>query len=753
MLAVFLAAIFTSAALLFLVQPMLAKMALPLLGGSPSVWNTCMVFFQALLLAGYGYSHLLTTRLKPRAQLIVHGVVMLIAVVSLPIALPKGWSPPPGETPTYWLLALLAVAVGLPFFVVSTTGPLLQHWFSRTGHARAADPYFLYAASNLGSVIGLLAYPLAFETTMDTSRQGVAWAAGYGLLAVLVIVCGLAARSDAPVLAAAPTAGVTGLPVTRGRRAMWTLLAFVPSSYLLGVTQHLSTDVAAVPMLWVIPLLVYLLSFVVAFSTRLRIDTKKLGALMLMGGLAMGMVIPMGVQQPLGLVITLHVLVFAIAATLCHAMLAKDRPGTAHLTEFYFFIALGGVLGGAFNALLAPKIFNSLAEYPVAIALACAMRPAASLVRLPGWAGSKAMRIATAVLVGVVTYAGTVVLWRALGGRGIEPMPRIVFAAAPWLLVAVLMASVAGRGRVAMALVGVMLAGTIIRRAQDGTTLYVRRTFFGIHEVYGLATRDPDDNSKRLRWNCLRHGTTFHGAQSKEDGLRRTPTSYYHPTSPIGDVFRVYAGTPLLAHVGAIGLGTGSLAAYAGPGQRLDYFEIDPGVRDIAQDMRFFTYLADARQRGATVGVKVGDGRLEIGRTSGGYGLIVVDAFSSDAIPVHLMTREAVELYRSKLAPGGIIAFHVSNRYFDLIKVLRAIADDLKMVGAGRHDSETIDALLKKDSIWVVLADKVDDLKPLLAEQGWETTESIPSDPRWTDRRSNVLDALISSDQVARPSP
>lgn len=698
MLAVYALTLFLSAGLLFLVQPMVARMVLPLLGGSPAVWNTCMVFFQAVLLAGYGYSHLLTTRLRLRVQAVVHLIVLAAAAFVLPLAVPADRVPPVSAQPEWWLLGLLAVTAGLPFFVVSTTGPLLQRWFSWTGHPRASDPYFLYAASNLGSVIGLLAYPAALEPALTLRAQGWLWTAGYAALALGLASClALVRRGPAAseAVAPGPAASAPGGPDARSaaaaasstapawrRRALWLALAFVPSSLTLGVTQYVCTDLAAMPWAWVAPLLIYLLSFVAAFAPGARLPLGALGVAWLAAAAGILGLLAFGVRMPLLPILALQVAGLLLAALACHGRLAADRPAVDRLTEFYFWIAVGGVLGGAFNALAAPLLFESVLEYPLVIVLS---------FLLVKWPRARAAR-----------------------------QPLLGAAAAALLLVA-------------------FLGCQAWRSGERGLTVLLReRTFFGVHRV--SRTRDE--------WHLLEHSTTLHGIQSRhtdEKGIYwgRQPTTYYHDSGPIGDVFRVFHRQPQSQRVAIVGLGAGTLAAYAGRGAAFDFYEIDPAVARIAGDRRYFSYLDDARARGAVVRIILGDGRRRLAQAANaGYGTIVLDAFTSDVVPVHLLTREAIAVYLARLAPGGVMAFHVSNRFFDLLPVLAANARDLGLAARVRDDWRITPeqaAEQKRQSRWALLARRDDDFGALRDDPAWQPLAPPPGWRTWTDDYSNLL--------------
>lgn len=794
MLKVFAAAIFLSAALLFLVQPMAGKVLLPILGGSPAVWNTCMVFFQAILLLGYLYAHAVTTRLSVRAQACVHAVLVVLAAAFLlhlnlaPGSIlhhltGSGEAPDlQGQDPTLWLIRTLLILVGLPFFVVSTSGPLLQKWFSGTSHPQARDPYFLYAASNAGSLLGLLAYPFLVEPALSRVAQHHLWGAGFVLFMPLIGACALFSlrHPGTPKPAEARRADLLTHPVTAGRRLRWIALAFIPSSLMLGVTQHISTDIAAIPLLWVVPLAIYLVSFIWAFSPALALKARTWGRALPFGVLAVIVAMLAGAQHPVLLITGLHLAVFFLVAMMCHTALAEDRPATEHLTEFYLLMSVGGVLGGSFNALLAPVIFNSIAEYPLVIGLSCLLRPQLreEWALLPTRA-RRLLSLAIACVLGVALFA-LVLNIDAAASRGIlnqlssdDPKDinrtrQALVAGLPALLVAIALVR-RGSLRFAACAIGALLVSTIV--SVGSGVIESERTFFGVH--YVGADRQ---NTRRL----LRHGTTLHGIQLRSDfelgdktpypdadfrykllhvrgtnaitrderlkWLHLVPTTYYHPTGPIGEVMKELTDSNRLDQVALIGLGTGSLLAYARPNSSFHLYEIDPAVIRIARTRDYFSYISDAlKDPTVTVASPAtpGDGRLDIARApEGAYSLIVIDAFSSDAIPVHLITKEAVETYLRALKPNGVIAFHVSSRYFSLSPVLARIAGDLGLEARARLDSVVIseDAKeAKRQSDWVVLARNDDALGGLARNSNWQRLTPRASDPLWSDDYSNLL--------------
>jgi SAM-dependent methyltransferase len=683
------AASFVGAALLFLVQPMLAKLLLPSFGGSPMVWNTSALFFQVLLLAGYAYVHASTRRLGPRRQPRLHLVLLALPLLVLPIGLPEDAAPTGGE-PALWLLRVLAVAVGLPFALLATTGPLLQRWFSWTDHPRADDPYFLYAASNLGSVVGLLGYPFLIEPTIPLSTQTRGWSLAYLGFAALVAACGVvaarAARTAPGAAPGSPPVSTRGADVPAddapGRpswrlRLGWVALAFVPSSLMLGVTTHVSTDIAAIPLFWTVPLAVYLATFVVAFARTSRTPPRVVTLLAAVLSVVVLLVVTQVWDATVWQSVAVDLALLAAAGLAAHGRLAATRPAPEHLTGFYLLVSLGGALGGLLNGLLAPVVLDRSLEYPLVVCLVPLLA-----VGVFGPPGRARMR-----------------------GQRLRRVPVLVLRATPVLAV-------------------VLLVVLGVYEDRRGDVLVRERTFFGSYLVSG-------DDEERV----LQHGTTAHGWEELTGDWVGEPTSYYTRSGPIGDVMTAYDGTSLLDRTAYVGLGVGTLAAYGEPGRRMDFFEIDPAVVDLARSQ--FGFLGRSE---ADVRITVGDGRLSLEKAPDAtYGLIVLDAFSSDAIPAHLLTEEALRSYRSKLAPGGLLAVHVTNRHLDLVPVVAAEADELGMAAVVREDGVAPDPA--SVSTWVVLARRQGDLDRLLTRPGWEP--AVAGDTRgWTDDYSSLVQVL-----------
>jgi hypothetical protein len=720
---------FLSAGLLFCVQPMIAKMILPLLGGSPMVWNTCMVFFQSLLLLGYVWAHMVSGWPQPRWQAVVHIGLVLLPLVVLPIGITSRQieGVPYKDNPIPWLIGVLLFSVGLPFFVLSTTAPLLQKWFAFLGSSRAKDPYYLYGASNLGSLLALLGYPLLLEPRFFLGTQSRIWAAGYGVLAILMVVVGavvwrrgarVASHSDD---APAPVEGISWL-----RRLRWLALAFVPSSLMLGVTTYLTTDIAPIPLLWVLPLSIYLLTFILVFSRWSIIPHGLMLRLLPVVALVLTVLLfAEDMKPPLWLLIPLHFLMLFTAAMACHGELARDRPPVVQLTEFYLWLALGGVLGGLFNAIIAPMIFRRVLEYPLAVILACLLRPPpvplkqGPFVRLRDWTLPLALGIATCVLVLISPRAGIKSAQISVGlMAGIPAMICYLFVDRPL--------------RFALGMAAIMVAGFFYAGGQ-GELLHIERNFFGVIRV----TQD-----KTGEYRQLVHGSTIHGRQSLDPARSHEPLAYFYASGPIGRVFKFFNPDHPTARIGVIGLGAGSLAAYAQPDQEWTFYEIDPAVERVAKD--YFTFLNDCKA--GIPKIVLGDARLRLREAQDGYyDMIVLDAFSSDVVPVHLLTREAMALYLSKLKPDGFLCFHCSSRYLDLKPIIANVARDAGLTCLAREDLNTSlqeKQAGKEPSQWMVMARPGENIERLRKSGLWEPMQGQAGVPVWTDDYSNILEVF-----------
>lgn len=713
-------------ALLFAVQPLVARALLPLTGGVPALWNTCVVFFQLALLLGYGYAHLAPARLPPRAQAALHVALLALALATLPLAF-TSLGPVPDGDPTGWVLAALVRRVAPVFVLLSTGAPLLQRWYAGRG-----DPAPLLAASNVGSLAALLAYPLVVERLLPLAAQSRAFTAAYAAYVVLVAVCAAsaAASAAAPDAPPAPTAWRPWLRLVA--------LAFVPSSLMLGVTTHLATDVGSFPLLWVVPLALYLASFVVVFARpptaapSPRVTAPFLALLLLMFLFTAPQV---ATRLPL---IVGHLVLFTATALLLHGELARARPTVGSVTAFQLAIAVGGALGGAFNALVAPRLFVRVTEYPLVMALAILLVPEAppppdprereeAFVRSMGAdpdvvLGPRPPRrprpryVARDVLVPLMVGALSLLLFRA---PEVTRAPSLVRYGLPLMML--VLASVGRRARLAAGLVAILVAGRF-----DRAQVHASRTFYGVMRV-------EDVHGVRR----FLHGTTLHGLQYLSDKNRRVPVAYYAPQSPVGRLMEALGPSLDGRSVGVVGLGVGMLLSHARPAQRWTFYELDPEVVAIAR--RHFTWLRDAR---APWTVTTGDARRTLARDRGArHGLLVLDAFSSDAIPTHLLTREALALYLARLDERGVIALHITNRHVALDGVLAALARDAGLVALrGRGTSLGPDGPIT--TTWVVLARRRADLLGLADDPRWQPL-AAPADARpWTDDFTDVLGVI-----------
>ncbi len=708
---------------MFSAQPMFTKMVLPILGGSPAVWNTVVVFFQATVLAGYLYAHAITRFLPLRAQILCHIAVLTAVFVALPLTIAPDWNPPLETTPVFWLFGLLAVTVGPPAFATSTSAPLLQNWFARTGHASAADPYFLYGASNLGSLVALLGYPTLIAPLLGLSEQGKAWAWGYAALAAFICLSGYVTwrwRSELQPVPPANTELVS--TIDWPLRLRWILLSFAPSSLLLGVTLHISTDVAAAPFVWVAPLALYLLSFIFVFARK---PLLKHGWML---QAQVFVLIPLAVYftvNLLWLVFLVHLLGLFVTAMVCHGELSKRRPVADHLTEFYLWMSIGGVLGGLFGALLAPALFNSVIEYPLVLVLACLLRPSLATDKRHSWIYDL---VFPAILAGAMLL---IYLPNPLNPAQFGETGKLAFFGSVAISLYIFRLRPL---RFALGIGAVLFTPLLI--TDKGTELARARSFFGISVV---------ESYESGRLHMMRHGTTIHGIQIMEDAHRLEPLSYYGREGPLGQLFLALNRRGPIERVGAVGLGAGSIACYRRPGQQFTFFELDPWIERFARDESLFHYLSDC---GGDEAVRLGDGRRSLMREpDGAFDFLVLDAFSSDAIPVHLITREALNLYMRKLKPNGVIAFHISNNFIDLEPVLASLSKEANFtarvqthvpadVGPGRSS-----ALFS--SIWVAIAKSTEDLKFLENDTRWTTLRTRANARTWTDDYSNIFTNLI----------
>jgi hypothetical protein len=718
----FLATICTGSLLLFLVQPMIARMVLPKLGGTPAVWNSAMLVYQALLLAGYAYAHWLG-RFAARRQAAIHITLFCIAALMLPISL-SDTQPGSGSNLVLWVPWLLLVSIGPLFFVVSAQAPLMQRWFALSG---GGDPYLLYAASNLGSFTGLLAYPLLVEPLMKTGTQSWLWSVSYMVVALLSLLCALRLPRSAAVLSVQTAA--TAAP---GRRMTmyWIMLAAIASGLMLSTSLYLTTDVAAMPLLWVIPLGLYLLSFSVAFAKNREWPAliAKLAPLLL---LIAGFTVFIGIfSSPFIVVCNL----FVVACVL-HSRMFDTRPPPEHLTHFYLAMSVGGVLGGLFCALLAPLIFDWTYEHPILMIAAALVVGNQPMLRR---AETFWTRHGRSIAIPLIMLAAGFSLSFAASGElfAVPDRARIMIG----VLIALLCAFSCGH-RILFA--GMLLATMLSMNGwntlqQTWVEGRMTRSYFGIYSIKPIGDKAT----------ILFHGTTMHGAQSRKASTRFVPQTYYTPSSGIG--LTMSAMTALFgeqARIGVMGLGTGSLSCYSKSRQRWKYYEIDPVVETIARDQRYFTFISHCRP---DIAVVIGDARLTIAsEPPDSADLLIVDAFTSDAIPVHLLTEEAFETYRRHLAPNGLLAFHISNRFLDLKPVLSAAAESgwtarLRKAKAPREDEK---GLVFTASDWVLMSpdpQAIANLEKATGRQYWTDLPKTAGFQRWTDTYSSLLPLIIA---------
>ncbi|MGN3974627.1 spermidine synthase [Tsuneonella sp. SYSU-LHT278] len=719
----FVATILLGSFLLFLVQPMVARMALPRLGGAPNVWNSAMLVYQALLLGGYAYAHALG-RVSLRRQAIIHVAVLVLAALTLPIALADLPPAAPGSE-VVWVPLLFLATIGPLFFAVSAQAPLMQRWYA--AQPGAGDPYPLYAASNLGSFAGLIAYPLLAEPLLPIAVQSTVWAAGYAGLVVLVIVAGRRLpHANGGRVAVAEEAPASPETIGWRRIALWIALAAVPSGLMLSTTTFLTTDIVAMPLLWVIPLGLYLLSFSIAFAERRAVAdafARHAAALVMVLG---SITILVSANGSMPAAITSIALLLVVAVAL-HGRLYESRPSPARLTLFYLVMSAGGVLGGAITALFAPLLFDWTWEHPLLIVAAALLVPLPAYSRWTGrfgWSDERSrivMAIALAAAILAVSFLA----------NAVAANPRSPILVQVLLAAVVVLALLVVRWRAAFA--GILALSMLALGGMDSLRTTIAgdrsRSYFGIYTV-----RDFDNGLRTLA-----HGTTLHGTQKQAAGRELDPTSYYGRSAGVGLVLG--AGEGLLgrnAKVGIVGLGVGTLACYKRPGQTWTFYEIDPAVLDYSRDGRF-TFIdrcaPDAR-------MVIGDARLELAAAPAGtYDVLAIDAFSSDAVPLHLLTDEAFKVYLRTLARDGLLLFHISNRYIDLAPALEAAARANGLSAILRRDVGVKPPLAP--SVWIAMARDPQRLERVREVTGAEWS-ALPREDRavWTDDYASILSDL-----------
>ena len=691
--------IFTGAFLLFQVQPLVGKYILPWFGGGPGVWTTCMLFFQLLLLGGYAYAHAVTRYLRPRTQAVLHLGLLVAALASLPITPGDAWKPTAGGNPAWHILALLTVSLGLPYFVLSATGPLLQEWFRRT--SPGASPYRLYALSNVGSLLALVSYPFYFETNFTRLAQAQFWSWGLGLYAA---ACGFCAwrvwKNSAPgtpsaAAAAAATPAAAVAPPTVTQRMLWLVLPACASVLLLAVTNKMCQDVAVIPFLWVLPLALYLLSFIISFDSPRWYSRFWFTLLLVAALVAAGVALFAGTDLPIVRQVAIYSATMFVGSMICHGELCRLKPHPAHLTSFYLMIAAGGAAGGLFVALVAPALFNNFYELHLSLALVALLLLALSFSD-PAALSPRRWRVlaallALAALVGADQALDAGAAWlRQREGWSLSRLDHAwrgtELAGLHWPLWVL-----AALGATAFALVRrrrtppvdghratcrllalglgalIVTLGVQIRDASAGALLSTRN-FYGVLSVQEYGKDDPSSH-----YYLLLHGRITHGIQFAAPDRARTITSYFGSRSGLGLALRQF---PRQQHqrIGLLGLGVGTIAAYGKPGDYLRIYEIDPQIKQIAENP--FSYLATSE---AKIDLVMGDARLSLEHEPPqNFDFIIMDAFSSDAVPVHLLTKEAFAIYRRHLKPDGAIIVNISNRYLNLRPVVENAAREFQ---------------------------------------------------------------------------
>jgi hypothetical protein len=720
----FAATTFLGACLLFLVQPMAAKTILPLAGGTPSVWNTCVFFFQGVLLLGYAYGYLLTTRFGLSRQLLFHSWVLIAGFFSIALLFAPIAAPAPGQGGYVgWVLEYLSATVGGVVLLLAASGIILQRWFALT----TSDPYHLYSAGNFGSVVALLAYPFLVEPYLNLAQQKRGWSAGFVVFALAVLACAWQTRKRAREGNGQIEEKESSYPALRlaaRRKFAWLFRAFVPSSLMLGVTTFITTDLAPAPLFWILPLTIYLMAFALAFARRKLLSTNILRRLLPGAALLLVLVQATKATEPVWLLVLLHLAFFAVAALACHQLLAEDRPAVRHLPEFYLWIATGGLMGGIFNALLAPAVFHSLAEYPLSVVLACLALPVNPAIFADAKEPVRALSFAGAIAIVVAAMSWFV------SGLQIPMVGRVAMVfIVPLLFINHFMT--ANPFRLALAL-GAVLTGGVFFQPDAAQTVFQARNYFGTLTVVSHRHRP---------FVSLYQGTTLHGAQDLSPGRQCEPLAYYHPTGPAGQILEAYNAKPATPNIAVIGLGAGALASYARKGQRWTFYEINPLVIRLARDTGHFSYLRLCTQ--GSFEIVPGDARHTLTQADdAAYGLILMDAFNSDAIPSHLLTREALDLYLSKLARCGMIAFHISNRHLNLQPLLAGLARSRGLTSYAFNDLLNDPVIGKEASSWVAMARTPEDIAFLAKKSNWQRA---PEDARievWRDDYSNLLQIM-----------
>jgi hypothetical protein len=748
------------AATMFALQPMIGKLLAPWLGSVPAVWTTCMLFFQIILLGGYIYVHWLTQRFSLRTQLLIHGALVVLSLFALPLRLPQFMT---GNIPeagfhSLWIFITLSLAVGVPAFVLSATAPLVQAWFGNTTHKLASNPYPLYVASNAGSLFGLLSYPFLVEPNLTLTAQRMLWSVSWliyvFMLGIVAVQCLLhrleAINTPMPPLPESDSTTETSKLDFYGdisQKLKWLALSFVPSSLLLGVTSHITTDIAAMPMLWTIPLAVYLLSWTFSFADYAPWLHRCVQWVAPFAVIVAAFVWSADFLEHIRLLLTVHLTALLTICWSLHRQLYESRPEPARLTTFYIAIALGGALGGFFNALVAPLVFNGFAEYPLALVGALFFLPG---VKISAFSSGKSnillgfwqhAVLVMFVVIGVATlskYAYQSTRWGEWRFEGLsarigwtkeqlEKWAEFALPLTPALLLI-------GRPRFQALAIGTALIVAVWFNHSSNVILR-ERSFFGV-----LTIRQYN-HSGLVR--SLVHGGILHGEQwLSSESDRFEARSYYHKDGPLGDVMDIMSRRLDAFSTAAIGLGTGSVASYGQPRRPITFFEIDSAVEAIARDKNYFTYLSDCFERGGSIDVRIGDARVTMAKSEELFDLIVVDAFSSDSIPLHLLTKEAIDGWFHHLQPHGVIAFHISNRYINLSPILGNAAEGLGVSAFEREDTHGDKAVGRSGSNWIVLTSDPRMARAFASHPDWGEVPTRPDIPVWTDDFASVLPVI-----------
>lgn len=727
--------IFMSAALVFLVEPIVGKLLLPLLGGAPAVWNTSLAFFQVTLLLGYAYAHVLQRLPSLRWQVITHGAVLALAALSLPLHIATALGDPDPAHPVLWMLGTLTLSVGGPFAALSATAPLVQSWFAMSAGAdpltgKPKEPYALYAASNVGSLLALVAYPLVVEPLSHLSTQRLAWSIGFGGFAILMLTLGLTRK---PTVHAAEAVLPHASTPAIGNMVIWVLLAAAPSSLMMGVTTYITTDIASAPFLWVVPLALYLITFILVFRDKPTIAPRFLHLGQALVLCLCVLMLPFAGGNILHKLVV-HLACFFLTSLVCHAALAERRPDPRHLTLYYLCMSLGGVVGGSFNAFVAPVIFHSVVEYPLVLVLACLARPW-NLGR-PHWKAAFTLRKHEIILLatGSVCALFVITLASQADGQYLNKFSILVIS-----LIIVQVASVfllRDRAHL-MTILLVFGVASGLSVAAVGQTLVTERSFFGVSRV--AVTTDPRLGAMHLMF----HGTTIHGAQALDPGRACTPISYYAPQTGIGQTITHLQARSGAINIAAIGLGAGVFSTYARATDHLTFYEIDPLVLKLATDPHYFTYTSQCAK--SPVSFVLGDARLTLAHNSPAkLDMLLVDAFSSDTVPAHLLTREAMQMYLSKLSPDGVMIFHLTNRHLDLRDpVIAGIQAAGGVALEQTYETNDRNDLLAAHTVTVLAGRSAAAIASFRADPRWKTRDPGQT-AAWTDDYTNLIGVFLA---------